>query len=277
MSSTASSGLSKPAPWRTTFLNSLSKMDSPEFVLATVAPAASAPTPYLPRARYCIFRGMWAELPENDHNPAETNEKVYESDLPTFTTDIRMEKISQLFASSPGKDGLESVEQILGSGGGGEVEAVWWAKGEGVQWRLKGRAFVVGMDMDEGNDSGVRTVKSEVGERMRVVKGMEGKEEQWRWGKEITGHFGNMSPGMRGTFRAPPPGQRKDAPYDKRLKLGGKVEDLNDEIARKHFRVCIIKPDEVEKLFLADPTKAHRWRWTFRKEVGDWEEEELWP
>ena len=142
---------------------------------------------------------MWAELPENEHNPAPKNEKVYESDLPTFTTDIRMEKVGQLFESSPGKEGLKSEEQVQGSGGGGAVEAVWWIKDEGVQWRVKGRAFVVGTDMDSENDSGVRTVKSEVGERMRVATGMEGKEGQWSWGREITGHFGNMSPGMRGT------------------------------------------------------------------------------
>lgn len=145
---------------------------------------------------------MWAELPENSHNPAEKNERVFESDLPTFTSDIRMEKVGQLFESSAGKEGLHSEEQEQGSGGGGAVEAVWWNKDEGVQWRVKGRAFVVAMDIDSANHSGVRTVKNAVGERMRVVKGMEGKEAEWKWGQEITGHFGNMSPGMRGTFRA---------------------------------------------------------------------------
>lgn len=82
----------------------------------------------------------------------------------------------------------------------------------------------------------------------------------------------------KGTFKAPPPGQRLDKPYDdKNLKLGESVEDLEDSVARKHFRVCVIKPDEVEKLFLADPIKAQRWRWTFDKSSGDWIEEELWP
>ena len=115
--------------------------------------------------------------------------------MPTFTSDVRMHKIPQIFASSPGH-GDESQSQ--GSGGGGPVEAVWWIKEVGTQWRIRGEAFVVGNDIegDGGESSGVRTVKSEVGARMRVVK--EGAESDWSWAKELTGHFGNCSPGMRG-------------------------------------------------------------------------------
>jgi pyridoxamine 5'-phosphate oxidase len=178
-------------------------MDSPEFVLSSldVAPSNSdSPTTYLPRARYCIFRGMWAELPENSHNSADKNPRVYESDLPTLTTDVRMEKVGQFFSTSAGK--AESDYQVQGSGGGGPVEAVWWIKDEGVQWRVKGSAFVVSTDMEEDNEgqgrSGVKTVKSKVGAFMRVADGMEGKEGEWSWSREVTGHFGNLSPGMRG-------------------------------------------------------------------------------
>jgi pyridoxamine 5'-phosphate oxidase len=143
---------------------------------------------------------MWASLPENEHNPAPLNPPVYESDLPTFTSDVRMEKIPEIFATGPGKG---ERSQAQGSGGGGPVEAVWWVKEVGVQWRVKGTAFVVANDIDqEGHEesSGVRTVKSEVGSRMRVKEGMGGKEGEWSWGKEVTGHFGNCSPGMRGEF-----------------------------------------------------------------------------
>lgn len=176
-------------------------MDSPELVLSTLAAPSDSksPTQYVPRARYCIFRGFWAELPENKHNDAKQNPRVYESDLPTITTDVRMEKVGELFGSSAGK--AESDDQVQGSGGGGPVEAVWWIKDEGVQWRLKGYAYVVAPDIEsDSGSSGVRTVKSEIGERMRVVKGMEGKEGDWSWTKEITAHFGNLSPGMRGTL-----------------------------------------------------------------------------
>jgi pyridoxamine 5'-phosphate oxidase len=186
-------------------------MDSPEFVFSSLhaAPSNSASaTPYVPRARYCIFRGFWAELPENKHNDAPMNERVYESEMPTFTTDVRMLKVPEVFASSAGKaedvgegsaGGPEERGQSRGSGGGGPVEAVWWVKDVGTQWRVRGEAFVVSDDIDGGSGtSGVKTVKSEVGSRMRVVKGMEGKEGEWSWSRELTGHFGNNSPGIRG-------------------------------------------------------------------------------
>jgi len=68
------------------------------------------------------------------------------------------------------------------------------------------------------------------------------------------------------------------------LALGQKVNDLNDEIARKNFRVIIIKPDEVEQLDLTNPEKARRWKFTYVGSgesqddvLGEWTTEELWP
>jgi len=168
-------------------------MPSPEFVLSTLAVAPTgSPTPYVPRARYCIFRGMWAELPENQHNKAPENPRVYESELPTFTTDVRMEKIGQIFGPSA------SGDQTQGSGGGGPVEAVFWIKDDGVmiQWRIKGTAFVVAPDIDSAAHSGVQKVKREIGKRMRVID--ESRKGEWSWEREMVGHFGNLSPGMRG-------------------------------------------------------------------------------
>ncbi|KAI9683033.1 MAG: hypothetical protein M1822_006226 [Bathelium mastoideum] len=295
MSTTTTKTPSNPAPWKSAFLSHLDKMDSPEFVLSTLHPAttstssSSAPTPYLPRARFCIFRGFWAELPENKHNTAPRNPHVYASDLPTFTTDVRMLKVPEVFATSSGAatetggasaQGPEERGQSRGSGGGGPVEAVWWVKDVMTQWRVRGQAFVVGEDIDEdgAGTSGVRTVKSEVGARMRVVEGMEGKEGEWSWGKELTGHFGNISPGMRGSFRAPPPGRPTSEAYDdQNLKPGMKVEDLHDSYARRNFRVVIIEPEEVEQLDLSDPATARRQYYSFEKSTGNWKHEELWP
>ncbi len=66
-------------------------------------------------------------------------------------------------------------------------------------------------------------------------------------------------------------------PYDeKELGLGKKVEDLNDPVARKHFRVVIIKPEEVEQLDLSDPVKSRRHRFSIDPS-GEWRTEELWP
>jgi pyridoxamine 5'-phosphate oxidase len=172
-------------------------MKSPEFVLGTLdAAPKGSPTPYVPRVRYCIHRGFWAELPENKHNDAERNPVVYQSDCPTFTTDVRMEKVGQIFATSAGH--AESSDQVQGSGGGGPIEAVYWITETGTQWRIKGRAFVLADDIESAEESsGVRTVKSELGKRMRTVD--EGKEGEFSWKRELTGFFGNQSPGIKGT------------------------------------------------------------------------------
>jgi hypothetical protein len=70
--------------------------------------------------------------------------------------------------------------------------------------------------------------------------------------------------------------------------LGQKVSDLNDETARRNFRVIIIKPDEVEQIDLSVPDRARRWKFTYvgptggrtgerGGDVGEWKKEELWP
>lgn len=184
---------STEAPWKSTFLSHIAKLESPEFVFASLAiNPVHHNVSWVPRLRYCIYRGMWAELPENKHNDAPKNERIYESDLPTFTTDVRMGKIDGIFQSGWGRGGPEEIE---GSGGGGAVEAVWWIKDTGTQWRIKGQAFVVAPDVEgKGKQSeGIEELKSEVGERMRKVQ-----EGDWSWGKELTAHFGNCSPKMRG-------------------------------------------------------------------------------
>ena len=172
-------------------------MKPPQFVLGTLdkAPEGS-PVEYVPRVRYCIFRGFWAELPENKHNDAERNSELYHSDCPTFTTDVRMEKVGQIFKTSAGH--AESDDQVQGSGGGGPVEAVWWVEGETqTQWRVAGKAYVIADDIEGSEESsGVRTVKSEVGKRMRALK--EGGENEWSWQRELTGFFGNQSPAIKG-------------------------------------------------------------------------------
>ncbi|EAT84141.2 hypothetical protein SNOG_08973 [Parastagonospora nodorum SN15] len=267
MSTTArSAAVLPPAPWKQLFNDHISKMKSPEFVLGTLdAASEDSPTPYVPRVRYCIFRGFWAELPENKHNDAERNAPIFASDCPTFTTDVRMEKVGQIFATSAGH--AESREQIQGSGGGGPVEAVYWITETGTQWRIKGRAYVIADDIEGGEESsGVRTVKSEVGKRMRVLE--EGKEGDWSWQRELTGFFGNQSPGIKEPFD------------DKHLALGSKTDGLHDPVARKNFRLVVIVPDSVEQTDLSDPEKARRFRYTFddtaRANAG-WRTEELWP
>ena len=122
-----------------------------------------------------------------------------------------MHKVGELFASSAGRCGLDDAaatgvqkeDAMQGSGGGGPVEAVWWVnlpereKPIMTQWRVRGSAWVVGPDIEgESKSSGVRTVKSEVGARMRILD--ESKVGDWTWERELRTIFGNQSPGIRG-------------------------------------------------------------------------------
>lgn len=90
-----------------------------------------------------------------------------------------------------------------------------------------------------------------------------------------------MSDCDQGSFKNPPPGQAVTEPYDNRnLELGTKVDDVNDAVARKHFRVVVIVPDSVEQTDLSDPEKGRRYRYTFDESTranGGWRTEELWP
>ena len=132
--------------------------------------------------------------------------------------------------------------------------------------------------------SGVRALKASVGSQMRVNEGMEGKEGDWSWERELRAHFGNCSPGMRGSWRQPAPGTPTEGKKAEECApafegLGVKVMDLDDEIARRNFRVVVVKPVEVEQCWIKEPEKARRWLYTFREEggKGEWGVEELWP
>jgi len=61
------------------------------------------------------------------------------------------------------------------------------------------------------------------------------------------------------------------------LKMGQDVNDLNDPVARKNFRVVIIKPDLVESLDLSNPVTARRQRYEYDESSGKWKHEEAWP
>lgn len=167
----------------------------PHFVLSTLQPAAAgSPVPYLPRSRTCVFRGFWAELPENSHNQAALNPRAYASELPVVTTDVRMEKVGQLFATGPHAQGND--DHAAGSGGGGPVEAVFWFSHVNTQWRIRGNAYVVAQDIEDGGAAGSQFVQAEIAARMRVLD--EAKTAEWSWLREVGAIFGNQSPAIRG-------------------------------------------------------------------------------
>lgn len=219
---------------------------------------------------------MWAELPENKHYSGPENPRVYESDLLTLTTDVRMNKVHEIFKSSSSAEGDSE-----GSAGGGPVEAVFWIREVSTQWRIKGEAYIIGPDIESDGDesSGAKMVKARLREHMRVVN--EDGTESWSWATEVAGHFGHLSPGMRGSFKNPAPGMAVSlVPPDEHLRLGQKVTNLYDEVARKNFRVVVIRPTEVEQTDLSDPDKARRWNFSYQSGEGaveGWEVDELWP
>lgn len=58
--------------------------------------------------------------------------------------------------------------------------------------------------------------------------------------------------------------------------MGEKITTLDDPVARKNFRVVVIRPDVVEMLDL-NPDSAHREIYTFDTKSDDWKTEETWP
>lgn len=261
------------APWRSAFLEHVKKMDSPTMVLSTLhpiepsSPASTTPS-FAPRSRTVVFRGLWAALPANPKNTAELNPDAYETDLLTITSDARMQKNTELSSHKSASSGVVASQS---SGGGGPVEGVFWVVETRTQWRVRGRAYVLGPDI--GSDDAA-PVRSAVERYMRST----GNTDGWSWDRELTAHFGNLSPGMRGSFKNPPPGTPKtDKPGEgSGLGLGQKVDDLHDEVARKNFSVVVIVPDEVDRVDLTDPAEGKRWNYKLDAS-GSWKTTELWP
>lgn len=131
---------------------------------------------------------------------------------------------------------------------------------------------MIGPDIDSDEASSVREA---VKPHMRHV----GQTEKWSWSRELTAHFGNLSPFMRGTFRNPPPGTPLTEKPEEGLGLGQTVDDLDDEIARANFRVLVLVPEEIDRVDLSDPERGQRWNYKLER-TGDgssWRETELWP
>ncbi|OJD24061.1 hypothetical protein ACJ73_04577 [Blastomyces percursus] len=290
----ANSPLSQ-GPWRPLFQSHISILASPEFSLATIYRDSSGFV--YPRVRTCIFRGFWTELDlreearkllmedEQRNKEGGINPTVFESDLLTFTTDVRMEKVAQMESPYDGSDRGNRAR------GGGPVEAVFWVKDAMTQWRIKGRSFIVGGDSHDASE-----LKSRESIR-QWVRRTEGSADdgvkRWTWEKEITANFANLSPTMRGSFKNPPPGTtRLESSTDPLLKLGQRVDDIHDPVARANFRVVVIVPEEVESVDLTCPENAKRMRWNLTRQnekdedsggadngcnLGTWEVTELWP
>ncbi|KAK5048720.1 hypothetical protein LTR84_005812 [Exophiala bonariae] len=280
------------APWKKTFEDHLIKTGgtSAEFTIASVTASG------LPSARMCMYRGFWGTLPKNKHNQLPKNPDIYESDCPVFVTDARMSKVYDVFATGKAKGDL--AQSRSGSGGGGPIEAVFWFKDTKVQWRMRGKCWIMAADDIEGEDdrqnSEAITVRSEVSRFMRIREGSHYTErnKDWSWRQEIENIFENLSPMMRGSFKNPPPRQPLLQGKDEQSgeALGQTAGHLSEEnLARKNFRVAIIAPEQVEALHLSDAAKPTRQIWTLaeeagnpggdqqRKSIGKWTKVDTWP
>lgn len=251
---------------------------------------------------------MFGTLLPNERNTAPRNRGGMESDMVAFTTDARMAKVPDLFGAVS-----EGVAATMGSGGGAPVEAVFWAPGrksEGekdvmTQWRVRGEAYVVGPDIEGGRDKQLEdkdeegpaggreddreTLRRFLLSQMRDTTGKGG--EGFSFEREVTAHFGNLSPLMRGSFANPPPGTPipREGAGDPAERVGRRVEDLYDPAARANFRVVVIVPREVDQVDLRDPQRPRRWfyRRVAPAESGgggdglggdrEWEKMEVWP
>lgn len=250
------------APWRSKFLTQIKEMELPTCSLSTVHHyRGSSPTNITPRCRTLVLRGLWAELQPHPNSVAQLNPCTFESDLLTFTTDVRMEKVPEMIL-----DGPTSHE----SGGGAPVEAVFWLAPSKTQWRFRGLAYLLGPDIDGSSASAVRQA---IEMHMRPKNGED--HRPWSWSRELTAHFGNLSPSMRGSFRNPPPGTPRSAHAPPGFAFGEKLNDLEDHVARKNFRVVVVVPEEVDYLDLSNPDDPRRWKYEFIPD--SWKEEELWP
>jgi hypothetical protein len=208
---------------------------------------------------------------------------LYESDLPVFTTDARTDKAGELFDSAGGAGGGAMT------GGGGPVEAVFWIEADKAQWRVRGTAWVLAADVDS-EEEGPRKVRDLLMARMRrrvQAESGEGNREQWSFAREVTAHFGNLSPIMRGSFKGPPPGTPIAYSAGQGEALGQRLDDLEDEAARKNFRVVVIVPEEVDQVDLRDEMRPRRYLYAYRdggdskiaggEVIGSWEKVEVWP
>jgi hypothetical protein len=269
------------APWRHDFLSHIDTMDEPSFVLSTLhrvpssSASKSAGDTLVPRARTVIFRGLWASLPDNPRNPAPLNPAgAFETDMPTITTDARMDKVPELLNSSIGDAEKGECEEQASSGRGGPIEAVFWMPKVRTQWRIRGHAYIIGPDIDTPAAAPVRTAL-----QAHMRPGADA--DSWSWSQELTAHFGNLSPLMRGTFRNPPSGTPLTVnPPGEGEGLGQRVEDLENGLARRNFRVVVLVPEEVDRVDLTDPERGRRWNYRLEGSEGDkigWRVTELWP
>ena len=255
---------------------------------AAAPPDAPAP-PLAPRVRTLVFRGFLGALPESAHNPLLNHNPrgVLSSDCLTFTTDARMSKTGELLPNH-----RSGGNATVGTSGGAATELCFWCAATNNQWRVRGRCYLLA-DEDVDISPEITTVL----ERRLEPTGVPGRE-LWTWRREIQAHWGNLTPGMRGSFANPPPGTPLDVDLGSlgpesgggaKLRKGVVVSDekvLANEgiemLARRNFRVGVVVPEMVERVDLGSEGEARRWVYWWVGGTGEgieagWKGTETWP
>ncbi|KAJ6102419.1 hypothetical protein N7486_004846 [Penicillium sp. IBT 16267x] len=174
------------APWRDLLASHLKQTPGSEFTLGTIEYDPDGEPK--PRVRTCGCRGFFPELelhPKGQEDMKQQaqgggNPPKYESDLLTFTTDARMDKLPQIVES------------------GYHVEAVFWLQDLMTQWRVKGRAFAFGEpDFENSNSPEDTESVIRIGECLRHKENYD-ESKEWTWDNVVTEYFANHSPMMRG-------------------------------------------------------------------------------
>jgi hypothetical protein len=192
----------QPAPWREEFLEHLQQ--TPEFALSTISHEPSGGAE--PRVRFCVCRGLLGAPPPPfphpngaaaDETPGSTPPPgqppgaprpgfSLKTDCPVFTTDARMRKPAELRACPA-------------------VEAAWWCRSAGVQWRVRGVARMIGGGGGGGGEAEVEegTEESRAALERRMYDVQAGPVRHrggWTWAGEVAAWFASQSPRIRGVF-----------------------------------------------------------------------------
>lgn len=289
------------APWRDLLESHMNQTPGYEFSIATIGQDKYERP--VPRVRTCGCRGFFPELKIHPKSQEEMNEQIkdggnpptYESDMLCFTTDIRMDKLAQ----------LETSEHA--------IEAMFWLKDLMTQWRIKGKALAIG-DPRGVESEQEKANRESLHSSLRIKDDYNGSAADWTWERAITKYFANHSPLARGellfadlallpfhvypspfsdlhltsnlgqgSFKNPAPGMpRPQASKNPALRMGQRVTDLQDPVARGNFRVVVIQPEEVERLDLSNQEDMRRWNWSLdldgdEENQADWIETEVWP
>lgn len=173
------------APWRDLLGSHLKQTPGYEFTIATIGYDAQRRP--VPRLRTCGCRGFFPELELHPKGQEAMDQQVegggnpplFESDMLSFTTDARMDKLPQLESS------------------GHAIEAVFWLKDLMTQWRIKGMAYAIGNPGGEDAEE-EKTSRNEIRKALRLKGDNNSDIAKWTWESAVTKYFANHSPVARG-------------------------------------------------------------------------------